>query len=273
MQGLFCWGGEPYKYATTHLGEHLFSLSKLYNMKMIKMLTWSLLYSILQLLFLSGCSKSPLGTNSEQKVSLVRSKSSLVPNILSIEKMDNKGELWDLLVLKEFDMMKGLNVDHATIYKVKFDKFSDLLGIQIEFENKGDTTKDLFFVVDQVSKTHLSVMREKAGFENNSNGSLIFKDAGGAILDASFFENNRLINKDILNIDNPMNEKISLIAPAPANKNNMGWSCSQKQLNNYYKAAKKSCEEDVLCDVVCSFNPCAISYLAYAVGKCSGLIQ
>jgi len=53
----------------------------------------------------------------------------------------------------------------------------------------------------------------------------------------------------------------------------MELNCTKAQFDNFYKEAKKACEEDTFCDFACSFNPCAISYLAFAVGKCTGLIQ
>lgn len=51
------------------------------------------------------------------------------------------------------------------------------------------------------------------------------------------------------------------------------WDCTKAEFNAFYQAAKKECEANWICDVACSVNPCFISYLAFAVGKCSGLIK
>ena len=45
-----------------------------------------------------------------------------------------------------------------------------------------------------------------------------------------------------------------------------------KNFNNYQEA-KNKCSDDWLCDFACTFNPCAISYVAYAVGRCSGVFK
>ena len=53
----------------------------------------------------------------------------------------------------------------------------------------------------------------------------------------------------------------------------LNWTCTQKQFDAYYQQAKKECSDDTLCDFVCTFNPCAISYLAFAVIKCTSINQ
>jgi len=54
------------------------------------------------------------------------------------------------------------------------------------------------------------------------------------------------------------------VAPPPC-----CWACTEEQFNANYQAAKSSCEGDWQCDVSCSFNPCALSYLASAVIACT----
>jgi hypothetical protein len=51
------------------------------------------------------------------------------------------------------------------------------------------------------------------------------------------------------------------------------WSCTKEQFTEFYTQAKMRCESDLFCDIACSFNPCFIAYLAFAVGRCTELIK
>lgn len=224
------------------------------------------------MLIMTSCSKSSMDVKVENELqSTVKSKSLEVPNVRSIEEMKANGELWNLFMLKENENLENINLNNAKFYKVTFDRFENLVGLQIILESESDTSKDLFFVIDKQTQTHLTILREKIGFKHENKGFIVFKSTSGNIMHENYFENNKIVkNKIIRNIESNINK--SLVASIDGLAT-LKWSCTQTQFDNYYKEAKKRCEDDTLCDFVCSFNPCAISYLAYAVGACTGIIE
>lgn len=168
-------------------------------------------------------------------------------------------------------IQSGINFTHAVFYKVKFKGFSSLNGIHIVLESRDSTSRDLFYVEDSETKTDLSVIREKIGFQQKRVGRVIFKEPNGREFANDYFENDKIIANSIMSLEN---SRGSFILQNNKNiKSNAVWKCSSAQFNTYYQEAKNACESDWLCDFACTFNPCAISYVAYAVGKCSGTIK
>jgi len=47
------------------------------------------------------------------------------------------------------------------------------------------------------------------------------------------------------------------------------WQCTSADFNCEYQAAKDTCEREWDCDFACSFNPCAIAYVAVAIIACT----
>jgi len=165
----------------------------------------------------------------------------------------------------------GLSLENAIFYKIKFKGLTALAGIHIVLQHTDSLNKDLFYVVDLNTKTDLAVVREKIGFNKTNNGRIIFKEPNGREYANDYFNNQKIINDPMINIENSLNN--FNLTNQKNIKSNLAWRCTSTQFNSYYQEAKNTCENDWLCDFACNFNPCAISYVAYAVGRCSGAIK
>jgi len=232
------------------------------------------LYSIIKpLLFvflvvvLIGCEKS-IPIESKGLVQLEKVKSlKQVPEIESLLLSSFK----DIEVI---DVLKKLNVANPSlaiasksVYKVSFKQLPTLKGYFIKGVETNQIVEDIFYVVDPKSKLNLIIHRAKKGFENNSNiGYISIRDKDNNFLFNDYVEQNRYV------MNMPLKEN-TFSTISNYKTSSLEWDCTREQFNALYKEAKKECEEDWLCDVACSINPCFISYLAYAVGKCSGLIE
>lgn len=220
---------------------------------------------------LEACQKEPTIPITSEANLEVKSLNKLLPEvetttIVSIQ--DN--QVKELLASSELIESK-INFKNAIFYKIKFKGFSSLSGLHIVFDVTDSTSKDLFYVVDLVTKTDLSVIREKIGFKGNNKGRVIFKEPNGREFANDYFDNQKVISDPMASIENSRN---SFVLVNKKNiKSNAIWKCTKAQFNAYYQEAKNTCSNDWLCDFACTFNPCAISYAAFAVGKCSGLIQ
>ena len=228
--------------------------------------------TVLAFLFLlEACQKEPTIPITSEANLEVKSLNKLLPEvetttIVSIQ--DN--QVKELLASSELIESK-INFKNAICYKIKFKGFSSLSGLHIVFDVTDSTSKDLFYVVDLVTKTDLSVIREKIGFKGNNKGRVIFKEPNGREFANDYFDNQKVISDPMASIENSRN---SFVLVNKKNiKSNALWKCTKAQFNAYYQEAKNTCSNDWLCDFACTFNPCAISYAAFAVGKCSGLIQ
>lgn len=226
------------------------------------------------LIIVTSCSKSSIESNNEKDMLLtIRSKSFEVPKIKAIKNIPRTGDLWDLFISKEGGNITNSEIDKAKVYRVTFEGLKRIVGLHIELASKGDTSKDLFFVIDLTSSTHLTLRRDKVGFIGNNNGLVVFKTNTGRVMHENYFENNKIVKNNLIKIGEIPNRNIKPLVASLDGVEAIKWSCTQTQFDNYYKEAKKRCEDDTLCDVVCSFNPCAIAYLAYAVGSCTGIIE
>ena len=235
---------------------------------------FDLVFGFSLLFIATSCSKSSIEPNNGKDMLLTtKSKSFEVPNIKSIESIPRNGDLWDLFISKEGNNISNSKIDKAKVYRITFEGLESLVGLHIELASKGDTSKDLFFVIDLVTKTHLTLLRDKVGFIDDNKGLIIFRTNTGRVMHENYFENNKIVKKNLIDIRKKTNSNIKSLVASLDGIEAIKWSCTQTQFDNYYKEAKKRCEDDTLCDVVCSFNPCAIAYLAYAVGACTGVIE
>jgi hypothetical protein len=235
---------------------------------------FDLVFGLSLLFIVTSCSKSSIEPNNGKDMLLTtKSKSFEVPNIKSIESIPRTGDLWDLFISKEGNNISNSEMDKAKVYRITFEGLESLVGLHIELASKGDTSKDLFFVIDLVTKTHLTLLRDKVGFIDDNKGLIIFRTNTGRVMHENYFENNKIVKKNLIDIRKKTNSNIKSLVASLDGIEAIKWSCTQTQFDNYYKEAKKRCEDDTLCDVVCSFNPCAIAYLAYAVGACTGVIE
>ena len=220
---------------------------------------------------LEACQKEPTIPITSEANLEVKSLNKLLPEVETttmVSIQDN--QVKELLASSELIESK-INFKNAIFYKIKFKGFSSLSGLHIVFDVTDSTSKDLFYVVDLVTKTDLSVIREKIGFKGNNKGRVIFKEPNGREFANDYFDNQKVISDPMASIENSRN---SFVLVNKKNiKSNALWKCTKAQFNAYYQEAKNTCSNDWLCDFACTFNPCAISYAAFAVGKCSGLIQ
>lgn len=129
--------------------------------------------------------------------------------------------------------------------------------------------KDLFYVSDTQSKINLLIEREKSGFSNNNNGYISIRNYNNELLFNDQIVNNKFSYQTTINTFT----QGPLVFNSKNIKTNREWICSEEKFNAFYQEAKARCEDDWLCDVACSINPCFIAYLAFAVGKCSELIK
>jgi hypothetical protein len=159
-------------------------------------------------------------------------------------------------------------ITSKNIYKVTFKDLPTLKGFFIKGEETEQVIEDIFYVFEIGSRLNLFINREKTGFvnKNNNKGYISIRDINNNLLSNDYVEENRYVlnaNLTKITLSNNSNVKPSFLE----------WDCTRDQFNKFYQEAKKECEEDWICDVACSVNPCFISYLAFAVGKCSGLIE
>ena len=227
------------------------------------------LFSLFLLFVLStSCEKS----NPEEPVSLKQLGS--VKSLKQVPEVENMvlSDFKDKDVIELMEKLKSTKLNQAItskpIYKVTFKNLPTLKGFYIKGEETGQIIEDIFYVFETWSKLNLFITREKTGFanKNNKNGYISIKDINNNLLSNDYVEDNRyVLNANLTNntFSNNSNYKASFFE----------WDCTREKFHKFYQEAKKECEADWICDVACSVNPCFISYLAYAVGKCSGLID
>lgn len=223
------------------------------------------------LFLLEACQKEPTIPITPEANLEVKSLNKLLPEVETttmVSIQDN--QVKELLASSELVESK-INFKNAVFYKIKFKGFSSLSGIHVALDGADSTTTDLFYVVDLVTKIDLSVIREKIGFKGNKKGRIIFKEPNGREFANDYFDNQKIITDPMASIEN--NRSSSVLTNNKNIKSFAAWKCSKAQFNSYYQEAKNTCSNDWLCDFACTFNPCAISYAAFAVGKCSGLIE
>ena len=223
------------------------------------------------LFVLNACKKEHEFSNLTDENLSIRSLDKKIPIVESTKMVTaDDAQVQDLLHSSNISETE-LNLENAIFYKIKFKGLSSLNGIHIVLDGADSTTKDLFYVIDLKTKTDLSVIREKIGFNKNSNGRIIFKEPNGREYANDYFNNQKIIADPMANLESSLNN-FNLSTPKNI-KSNLAWRCTSEQFSSYYQAARNICEKDWLCDFACNFNPCAISYVAYAVGRCSGAIK
>ena len=232
----------------------------LFMKKLLKILTLSLSTCM----FIS-CEKST-SIDSTPKSSIVKSKFEQIPQIEESIIMSQHDQLG--IKLKAIIKNSNLTIDYnnAVFHKIKFKGFPSLIGIHVQGLEYGLISKSLFYVCDTISKMDLVIEREKNGFTNSNNGYISLRNLNKEMLFNDQIINNRFYNQNSF-------AKIPVFVNSKNIKSNREWICSEEKFNAFYQEAKANCEEDWLCDVACSINPCFISYLAFAVGKCSQLIK
>jgi hypothetical protein len=231
-------------------------------------LSRNLFYTLLLFVFFTSCEKStPNVSVSSSKIENVKSLKK-IPEIESMQLSNSK----DKDVNELFEKLKTTKLNQAitskSIFKVSFKNLPTLKGFYLKGVESGEITEDIFYVFESETKINLFISREKTGFtkNNNNNGYISIKDINNNLISNDYIEENRYVMN--VHLTKNVFSNNSTIKPSF-----LEWDCTKDQFNKFYQEAKKECEADWICDVACSVNPCFISYLAFAVGKCSGLIK
>lgn len=207
--------------------------------------------------------------DSTENTTIEKSKFEYLPEVersIIVTKTDKQiAEL--ILLIKN----SNLTIDYKSVIftKISFKGFPTLVGVYVKGLEYGLISKDIFYVIDTVSKNNLLIEREKSGFTDNNNGYISLRNLNKDLLFNDQIINNKFSNK--INLNTLTQGTLALNSKNI--KSNREWICSEENFNAFYQEAKARCEDDWLCDVACSINPCFIAYLAFAVGKCSELIK
>lgn len=225
------------------------------------------------LLLTFSCNKEDVVIADTKESKIVSSMYHDVPAVSNTEQVGISNEDISKFIKDNASSLAGIDISNAKFYLIKFKGYPTLVGIHIKFDPLLSVTKDIFSVTERVSNNHLVVMREKIGFEKKglNTGRIIFKSIEGAELSNDSIKNTFIIKSSLhtsLGYVNQQNNQIGFSI-----KSNKVWNCTETQFAAFYEEAKKTCANDWLCDFACTFNPCAISYIAYAVIKCSGIVN
>lgn len=189
---------------------------------------------------------------------ILSSKMENVPKIKSIQEIDFNNSLVKHFLQKNKDLINTEEIQNAYFSKILFIGKEELVGLQIHYLNIKYYEKDIFFVINIKTNNSVELLREKFPYKGNENNSILqFKEINGNIIINDKIENGKAISE--------LKNKDYLI------KSNMVpiWHCTATMFNMIYQEAKKKCEENAICDFACSFSNCSISYLAYAIDKCT----
>ena len=156
--------------------------------------------------------------------------------------------------------------------KNKFKNLGNLEGLLITLShtNQLNSKSEIFFVRDKINNSYLSIMREKNTIFIKDTLRLKLKNLNGSILFNDQYLNGKLIKSANLSLSK--NDIINSFSSS-IKGSEIVWSCTKEQFTEFYAQAKMRCESDLFCDIVCSFHPCFIAYVAFAVGRCTETIK
>ena len=240
-------------------------------MKTMRICRKTLLLFATSMLLMQACQKDHLNPVKSNEDYGAKSINREIPIVESSELVDANDYQVKFFLNSEVILNGGFDFKNAVYYKIRFKGLNTYSGIHIKFRDIDSTSKDLFHVEESGKNTQLTVIREKVGFRSQNIGRIIFKDINGKEYANDYFDHQKVIQSKSILVKSAQkyldsNNQFRL-------KSNVTWSCTSAQFNTYYQEAKNNCAEDWLCDFACTFNPCAISYVAYAVGRCSGVFK
>jgi hypothetical protein len=240
-------------------------------MKTMKIIGKAIPLFVTCMFLMQACQKDHLKPTNSNEDYGAKSMNKEIPIVESSELVDTNDNQVKSFLNSEAILNGGFNFKNALFFKIKFKGLDTYSGIHIKFSDIDSTSIDLFHVEESGKNTQLTVIREKVGFKSQNIGRIIFKDINGKEYSNDYFDHQKIIqSKSVLFKKQPVYLDSSLQYRL---KSNVTWSCTSAQFNSYYQEAKNNCAEDWLCDFACTFNPCAISYVAYAVGRCSGVFK
>ena len=230
-------------------------------------------FMMLFVLILFGCTKNdPIPQN--EKLVEVRSQSKFaqLPIIETIESIYKDDVLVSQFKLSEQHDYAKYSYDNALYQKINFRGLENLEGLLITLSrtNQLNSKSEIFFVRDKINNTYLTIMREKnTNFIKDTLG-LKLKNLDGSLLFNDQYVNGKSVK--CANLSLGKNDIINSFSSS-LKGSDIVWSCTKEQFTEFYTQAKMRCESDLFCDIACSFNPCFIAYLAFAVGRCTELIK
>lgn len=230
-------------------------------------------FMMLFVLIFFGCKKEESIAQDEKLVE-VRTQSKFVqlPIIETIENVSKDDGLVSQFKFSEQHDYAKYSYDNAVYQKIKFKNDDNLEGLLISLNNPNllNTKSEIFFVRDKINNSYLTIMREKSTNFIKDTLGLKLKNLDGSLLFNDQYLNGRYIKSTNLSLNK--NEVINLF-PSSVKGANIVWSCTKEQFTEFYTQAKMRCESDLFCDIACSFNPCFIAYVAFAVGRCTETIK
>lgn len=230
-------------------------------------------FMMLFVLILFGCTKNdPIPRNENLVEIRSQSKFAQLPIIETIERVNKDDVLVSQFKFSEQHDYGKYSYDNAVYQKVKFKNLGNLEGLLITLShtNQLNSNSEIFFVRDKINNSYLSIMREKNTIFIKDTLRLKLKNLNGSILFNDQYLNGKLIKSANLSLSK--NDIINSFSSS-IKGSEIVWSCTKEQFTEFYAQAKMRCESDLFCDIACSFHPCFIAYVAFAVGRCTETIK
>ena len=230
-------------------------------------------FMMLFVLILFGCTKNdPIPRNENLVEIRSQSKFAQLPIIETIESVNKDDVLVSQFKLSEQHDYAKYSYDNAFYQKIKFKSLENLEGLLITLShtNQLNSKSEIFFVRDKINNSYLSIMREKNTIFIKDTLRLKLKNLNGSILFNDQYLNGKLIKSANLSLSK--NDIINSFSSS-IKGSEIVWSCTKEQFTEFYAQAKMRCESDLFCDIACSFHPCFIAYVAFAVGRCTETIK
>jgi hypothetical protein len=164
-----------------------------------------------------------------------------------------------LKILKELD---------PSVLQILFTDYPELKAYFIKLSRKYENY-DTEVIILKNEKTHVNevLLQKHLGSYTNGlyTGTYILEDV---ITGFEILHNKYENGKNIYEINHFIEWSNNTTTCKPNASELYFRNCTRAQFNAAYQQAKFNCESDFVCDLACSFNPCAISYIASAMIHC-----
>ena len=176
---------------------------------------------------------------------------------------------------ESFEILKKStpNFEFTKIQSVRFNNVS-VRGLIISLPNRENFERDIMVVFKtENSKSVTSFLREKIvkisilDGKESYTGEVNWFRADNTILNEMKVKDNKITHFKLHTSSELFTLQNAKISVLPAG--GCTWQCTAQDFNCEYQAAKKTCDEDFLCSLACSFNPCFVAYVAAAVLACT----
>jgi hypothetical protein len=174
---------------------------------------------------------------------------------------------------ESYEILKA-NVPNFIFTKIQNVTFDDesVKGLIISLPNEGEMERELMIAFKtEDTKLVTAFIREKSiknsKVNNNQvyNGQINWLRADYSPLNEMTVTNSKITNFKMYT----SGVRFSLKNARFASIQSCSWQCTSADFNCEYQAAKDTCEREWDCDFACSFNPCAIAYVAVAIIACT----